>query len=77
MSISWKKKKSKTKIRLLLRKPFNQYLPRHSSLSEEARLVNENNSYSITDWTKNSDIKNFLHELGPESNKYFASGLRD
>ena len=60
----------KTKIKQLLRKPFNPYLRRHSSLSEKASLVNGYTLRQHAGWTKNSDmIEIYTHELGGESSE--------
>lgn len=53
-----------------MRKPFNPYLRRHSSLSEKARIVNEYTLRHHAGWTKNSDMTEiYMHELGGESSE--------
>jgi integrase/recombinase XerD len=61
----------KNKIRLLLEKPWNPYIRRHSALTEKVKLLKS--EYAIRQhagWSKNSKmVEIYTHELGNESSE--------
>jgi integrase/recombinase XerD len=63
----------------LLRKPFNPYIRRHSSLTEKARILNESTLRVYSGWAKNSNMPSkYVHYFGDEANQdlLVAYGLK-
>lgn len=57
-------------IELMLQKPWNPYIQRHTSLNEKVHLLNEYDFRQHGGWTKKSDmIEVYTHDLGGESSK--------
>jgi hypothetical protein len=61
----------KNKIRLLLEKPWNPYIRRHTALTEKVKLLKS--EYAVRQhagWSKNSKmVEIYTHELGNESSE--------
>jgi integrase len=63
----------------LLRKPFNPYIRRHSSLTEKARILNESTLRVYSGWSCNSNMPSrYVHYFGDEANEdlLVAYGLK-
>lgn len=58
----------KTKIRELLKKPWNPYIRRHSALTEKSKILKEHVLRQHAGWTATSNIhQKYIHYLGNES----------
>jgi hypothetical protein len=69
----------KAKIRVMLQKPWNPYIRRHTSLTEKAKILNEYSLRLHAGWTKTSQmVEIYTHELGGESSAMLleAYGMR-
>jgi hypothetical protein len=63
----------------LLKKPFNPYVRRHSSLTEKARILNESTLRVYSGWSRNSNMPSrYVHYFGDEANQdlLVAYGLK-
>jgi integrase/recombinase XerD len=59
----------KQKIRELLKKPWNPYIRRHSSLTEKSGILKEHHLRQFAGWTPGSNMHlKYLHYFGNESN---------
>ena len=59
----------KQKIRELLKKPWNPYIRRHSSLTEKSMILKEHILRQFAGWTPGSNMHlKYLHYFGNESN---------
>jgi integrase len=59
----------KQKIRELLKKPWNPYIRRHSSLTEKSGILKENHLHQFAGWSPGSNMHlKYLHYFGNESN---------
>ena len=59
----------KQKIRELLRKPWNPYIRRHSSLTEKSTILKEHTLRQFAGWSPASNMHlKYLHYFGNESN---------
>jgi integrase/recombinase XerD len=71
----------KVKIRELLKKPFNPYIFRHTSLTEKAQIMKNSYLFNLhAGWTKGSKmVEVYTHELGGESSRdlFMAYGVLD
>jgi ribonuclease D len=53
----------------LLKKPWNPYIRRHSSLTEKSRILKEHHLRQFAGWSPGSNMHlKYLHYLGNESN---------
>ena len=60
----------KNKVQVLLTKPWNPYIHRHSALTKKAQILKEHTLRQHADWTTNSMMPQiFLHFYGDESSK--------
>jgi integrase/recombinase XerD len=60
----------KTKIRELLKKPWNPYIRRHSALTEKSTILKEHVLRQHAGWTPGSQMHlKYLHYFGNESNE--------
>jgi hypothetical protein len=69
----------KTKIRELLKKPWNPYVRRHSALTEKSKILKENVLRQHAGWSPTSRMQQkYVHYLGNESNEAIleAYGLK-
>jgi len=69
----------KTKIKELLKKPWNPYLRRHSALTEKSKILKESTLRQHAGWTPNSNMhQRYVHYFGNESNESIleAYGLK-
>jgi integrase len=58
----------KQKIRELLKKPWNPYIRRHSSLTEKSKILKEHTLRQFAGWSTNSNMpQKYLHYFGNES----------
>jgi integrase len=58
----------KQKIRELLKKPFNPYIRRHSSLTQKSRILKESTLRIFAGWTVGSNMpQRYLHYFGNEA----------
>jgi hypothetical protein len=70
----------KSKIQDLLRKPFNPYVMRHSSLTDKSKILKEHTLRQHAGWTATSNMhQKYIHYFGNESNESIleAYGLID
>jgi integrase len=70
----------KTKIRELLKKPWNPYIRRHSALTEKSKILKENVLRQHAGWSPTSRMQQkYVHYWGNESNEAIleAYGLID
>ena len=59
----------KQKIRELLKKPWNPYIRRHSSLTEKSTILKEHTLRQFAGWSPGSNMHlKYLHYFGNESN---------
>jgi len=59
----------KQKIRELLKKPWNPYIRRYSSLTEKSRILKEHHLRQYAGWSPSSNMHlKYLHYFGNESN---------
>jgi integrase/recombinase XerD len=59
----------KPKIRELLKKPWNPYILRHSSLTEKSKILKEHILRQHAGWSIGSSMpQKYLHYFGNESN---------
>ena len=59
----------KQKIRELLKKPWNPYIRRHSSLTEKSTILKEHTLRQFAGWSPSSNMHlKYLHYFGNESN---------
>jgi integrase len=59
----------KQKIRELLKKPWNPYIRRHSSLTEKSGILKEHHLRQFAGWSPSSNMHlKYLHYFGNESN---------
>jgi hypothetical protein len=59
----------KQRIRELLKKPWNPYIRRHSSLTEKSGILKEHHLRQFAGWSPSSDMHlKYLHYFGNESN---------
>jgi integrase/recombinase XerD len=59
----------KQKIRELLKKPWNPYIRRHSSLTEKSAILKEHHLRQFAGWSPGSNMHlKYLHYFGNESN---------
>jgi hypothetical protein len=59
----------KQKIRELLKKPWNPYIRRHSSLTEKSTILKDHTLRQFAGWTPGSNMHlKYLHYFGNESN---------
>jgi hypothetical protein len=59
----------KQKIRELLKKPWNPYIRRHSSLTEKSTILKEHTLRQFAGWSPSSQMHlKYLHYFGNESN---------
>jgi integrase len=59
----------KQKIRELLRKPWNPYIRRHSSLTEKSTILKEHTLRQFAGWSPDSNMHlKYIHYFGNESN---------
>jgi integrase/recombinase XerD len=59
----------KQKIRELLKKPWNPYIRRHSSLTEKSGILKEHHLRQFAGWSPGSNMHlKYLHYFGNESN---------
>jgi integrase/recombinase XerD len=59
----------KQKIRELLKKPWNQYIRRHSALTEKSTILKEHTLRQFAGWSPGSNMHlKYLHYFGNESN---------
>jgi ribonuclease D len=59
----------KQKIKELLKKPWNPYIRRHSSLTEKSRILKEHILRQFAGWSPGSNMHlKYLHYFGNESN---------
>ncbi len=59
----------KQKIRELLKKPWNHYIRRHSSLTEKSTILKEHTLRQFAGWSPGSNMHlKYLHYFGNESN---------
>jgi integrase/recombinase XerD len=59
----------KQKVRELLKKPWNQYIRRHSSLTEKSTILKEHTLRQFAGWSPGSNMHlKYLHYFGNESN---------
>ncbi len=57
-------------IRILLKKPWNPYIRRHSALTEKSALLKEHHLRQFAGWSPSSNMHlKYLHFFGNESNK--------
>jgi integrase len=60
----------KQKIKVLLNKPWNPYIRRHSALTEKSALLKEHHLRQFAGWSPRSNMHlKYLHFFGNESNK--------
>jgi integrase/recombinase XerD len=60
----------KQEIRILLKKPWNPYIRRHSALTEKSALLKEHHLRQFAGWSPSSNMHlKYLHFFGNESNK--------
>jgi hypothetical protein len=60
----------KQKIRELLKKPWNPYIRRHSSLTEKSGILKEHHLRQFAGWSPGSNMHlKYLHYFGNESNE--------
>ncbi|MDW0246274.1 MAG: tyrosine-type recombinase/integrase [Nitrososphaeraceae archaeon] len=60
----------KPKIQDLLRKPFNPYIMRHSSLTDKSKILKEHTLRQHAGWTSASNMhQKYIHYFGNESNE--------
>src|SRR5919198_1881722 len=60
----------KQKIRELLKKPWNPYIRRHSSLTEKSGILKEHHLRQFAGWSPSSNMHiKYLHYFGNESNE--------
>lgn len=60
----------KNKIQILLNKPWNPYIHRHSALTKKAQILKEHTLRQHAGWTTNSNMPQiYLHFYGNESSK--------
>src|SRR5947208_534770 len=60
----------KQKIRELLKKPWNPYIRRHSSLTEKSAILKERHLRQYAGWSPGSNMHlKYLHYFGNESNE--------
>ena len=60
----------KQKIKVLLKKPWNPYIRRHSALTEKSALLKEHHLRQFAGWSPRSNMHlKYLHFFGNESNK--------
>jgi hypothetical protein len=60
----------KHEIRILLKKPWNPYIRRHSALTEKSALLKEHHLRQFAGWSPGSNMHlKYLHFFGNESNK--------
>jgi integrase len=60
----------KPKIRELLKKPWNPYIQRHSSLTDKSKILKEHVLRQHAGWSIGSDMpQKYLHYFGNESNE--------
>jgi integrase/recombinase XerD len=70
----------KSKIEVLLRKPFNPYIMRHSSLTDKSKILKEHTLRQHAGWSATSNMhQKYIHYFGNESNESIleAYGLID
>jgi integrase/recombinase XerD len=61
--------KDKQQIRELLKKPWNPYIRRHSSLTEKSTILKEHILRQFAGWSPGSNMHlKYLHYFGNESN---------
>jgi hypothetical protein len=64
----------KQRIRELLKKPWNPYIRRHSSLTEKSGVLKEHHLRQFAGWSPGSNMHlKYLHYFGNESNQYLKS----
>jgi hypothetical protein len=60
----------KEKIKLLLSKPFNPYIRRHSALTEKSTKLKSSTLNQHAGWTPNSNVaQKYIHYFGNESSE--------
>ena len=58
----------KPRIRELLKKPWNPYIRRHSSLTEKSKILKEHTLRQFAGWTTGSNMpQKYLHYFGNEA----------
>ncbi|MGH9974345.1 MAG: hypothetical protein ACRD8Z_00700, partial [Nitrososphaeraceae archaeon] len=63
-------KEDKQKIEDLLKKPWNLYIRRHSSLTQKSKFLKENILRQHAGWTPNSNMhQKYIHYFGNESSE--------
>jgi integrase/recombinase XerD len=69
----------KTKIKELLKKPWNPYVRRHSALTEKSKILKESILRQHAGWSRNSNMhQKYVHYFGNESSESIleAYGLK-
>ena len=60
----------KPRIRELLKKPWNPYIRRHSSLTEKSKILKEHTLRQFAGWTTGSNMpQKYLHYFGNEASE--------
>jgi len=60
----------KQRIRELLKKPWNPYIRRHSSLTEKSKILKEHTLRQFAGWTTDSNMpQKYLHYFGNEASE--------
>ena len=60
----------KQKIRELLKKPWNPYVRRHSSLTEKSKILKEHTLRQFAGWSINSNMpQKYIHYFGNEASE--------
>jgi integrase len=60
----------KQKIRELIKKPWNPYIRRHSSLTEKSKILKEHTLRQFAGWTTGSNMpQKYLHYFGNEASE--------